>query len=529
MSIEALPNELLVQIFNHLSWSRLSKKVSLVNRRWYHVVGMAPLASKATLNLCKTDRLQPANCGDYHIPLEVLQGSSREYSQFKISMHSMEAEQLVNGTFGAVLQYCHHRWNIQNLHLTMCYYQFCLFLQHHTNLLSNVIKVTIVVKDIPPSNGTIREDDYRSAFPFTLPMEKLHNMDFEHRQITNNYQSPPYALVLITPNLETISIRRCVMRNNVRLVLQHCPKLRSIFMFSRGPLRSSFVSDPLELENATPQQMPFLSRLKLINVPLQSTLEPMFNNLQTIYLAYVKIHPTSHTITCENLTELMIDSLILHEPLKLRVPQLKTLNCDVDVLKLLHLHDTSQADQLIINMCYPSEGRPMDTARLAGLFYFRRLFLKLGQCYCYDVVWLNFLWFHLLGIRELRIREKFPRDHLSRLQNVLEQFPQISQLQLQGTIIPNDFRFLPTSAKTIYIEDCSVVGSSVQFSPSVQRVRVRKLWSSNDLPGCDVDGIQLEPLGQFKPLHSTKVFRTNDGPRMAYSTREGCQSDETQD
>ncbi|XP_062556928.1 uncharacterized protein LOC134221758 [Armigeres subalbatus] len=519
MSIEALPNKLLLQIFNHLSWKELRSNLSLVNKRWYRVIGMHCMADKATLHLSKPDSKRSKNWDDICIPLEVLCGSSREYSKFSCSMRSLKNELLIDGRFATVLQYCHQRWKMHTLRIMAHYAQFIAFLQHHRNLLNDVIKINILVIDISPPDGLRHDDEALHHTFFMLPMNNIQKMDFEHRQISNNYQSPTYVLALITPNLETLNIQRCVIRNNVRIELHECPKLRSIYMFSRKPLRGAFVPDPVELENISSHQTPLFSKIKLIGVSVATTFAAIFSNLRNIFLAYVRVDPTDHALTCENLTELTVHSLILQKPLKLIAPQLRSLNCDMDMLKLLHLQDAIHADQLVIDMRYPSLGRSMEMANPAGLSHFRKLLLKPTQCYCYDAIWFAFLWSHLEGIRELQVRNIFPQDHLSRLRDVLMHFPQLSSLRLQGMVIPSDMQYLPTNIKIVSIEDCSVDGNSVHFSPNVECVWVHKLWNNNEDSGnSDIDSMHLLPQDKFTPLES-KIGRINHGRRLTYSTR----------
>lgn len=522
MSIEALPNELLVQIFNHLSWTHLSKDVSLVNRRWYQVVGMASLTRKTTLNLSRLGPNWTSNSDDYVcIPLEVLRSSSREYTEFSCSLQPLRKEQMVYGSFGVVLQYCYDRWNIKSLCLTAYYHQFEIFLIHHKNLLNNVVKANFVVQDIPLLGETPRDTETLCE-RFDLSLEKLQKLDFDHTQFYD--QSPPYDIVLKTPNLETINIRRCVLKNNVRLELHSCPKLRSLSIFSQKPLCLADITDPWELDDIVSQKVPHFTHLKLTNVPIRRTMKTMFRSLRYIYLAYVRIVPTDDVLDCENLTELVVHSLLLKKSLKLKVPRLQILNCDMDVLKLLDLQDAFQADQLIIDMFYESAGRNTDMVNLSGLSHFRRLLLKPNKCYCYDVSWFTYLWSHLLGVVELEVRGEFPRDPQERLQDLLKCFTQISSLRLQRINIPNDLRFLPSNVKTIYIEDCSVVGSSVQFSPSVESVRVHRLWNKNEDMRRTFYHMQLQPANKFQPLLSMKFIGTPMGRRMAYSSSEEHQS-----
>lgn len=153
----------------------------------------------------------------------------------------------------------------------------------------------------------------------------------ELTQFGNGSQSSPCVLALIAPNLESLKIRRFFKRNHLHLQLRECPTLRSLSLYSRN---SMDIPDPEELEDLLSQQTPYFPRIKLVNVSIASTHSAMFCYLRHISLTNVRITPTDRAITCENLTKLVVRSLLLYKPLKLRVPQLVTLNCDMDVLKV---------------------------------------------------------------------------------------------------------------------------------------------------------------------------------------------------
>lgn len=435
MSIEALPNELLVQIFSYFPWKELSTILSLVNRRWCRVVGNTPrLMNKVTLHLAVCV-LQPliGRFEDCCIPLEVIRGSFREYRNFSIEIRTTNGREM-----GPIMEYCFHRWKIVSLRIVADHGNWFVLLQHHSELLTKAEKATIIIK--PASNQAYFDEQAPPDNQIVLSMNEVRHLNYEYSLQDNNRVL--YVVTLETPNLEVLKINRCLVSSNVHFKLHHCSQLRSICI----QYESRLCHDPVELENTSPHLQPNLTHLKLYNATMATTFGTSFGNLHHICLTNVTITPTDHPLECPNLRKLMLFWLTFKKPLKIRTPQLQALTCNASVLNQLQLNEASQANRLSIDMRRAPHD-PLEMAYPASFSFFRKLKLTVSHCFRYDNRWFSVYCSYFNAITELIVDGKFPKNHYMHLKDIVSSLTQVSSLTLRWMSVPSDFCYLPLNVK----------------------------------------------------------------------------------
>lgn len=498
MSIDTLPNELLVEIFSYLPLTMLWP-ISLVNQRWNQVVG---LTNRIRLRFCKSIRtskpLEPKQFEDSCIPLELLAGSSRDYKHFSYSLRSKNDRSVID-TLLPVLDYCRQKWDIKDLRIVTRYNQFILFMQHCRHLLNGVVNMDLVLKDAfreETSFGKTTTDHTQ----LIIPMENLKKINVQYGPCARTSPSQTWIMNFHAPKLESVRFSQTTFRTNVQLTFRDCANIRRILHLGGTPMPSSRDPDPPELESIL-SWATGATRLGITNgSPVVRTFSAMFGKLEMLMLLDTEVMPTDDPLECSNLTRLELCAITLRKPLKLRIPKLRALCCDSRVLQSIWLEDTFEADLLDVDL-NGWDSRISDYP--VGLSSFRRLQLNGWAVRVHHNATEARLWSHLTGITELMLKGRYTEDHFTELIGICRKLQRLKSVTLSEMSVPGKLNFIPETVQNVVIVDCTISGSTIEFPMNVRHVDIRGL--RNDLKGCDSTEICLLPQDRFKPLVSEAV------------------------
>lgn len=318
MSFEALPDELLEEIFSHLG-GKQRVDLSLVNRRWFRI--LTTLRFSQDLKLCLNQR-------SGLIPVNVLFNSDRVYQHIYFSITD-ESDVFVRFIIADLLHHCVQRWNVQSLQIHAYYDRLLLFLQDNRDLLEGLQALFLRVENVRLRSGIPSDSDDEVPVDDHLVLQ-LENLQILHWSYTTAQWShnAHHILSFVTPQL-------------TRLEMCHS-------YTQPGFLESVYHT---------------YSRMYIC---------PMLKNLQELYLRNLIVKPTEFQLELPQVRKLTLEAIPHRGSLVvLSAPRLIKLITDFRSITALRLSDINTLRHVEFHLCRDCDDVMMrsDARRDMGRFF----------------------------------------------------------------------------------------------------------------------------------------------------------------